>query len=618
MQHILHGKTLVLTGDPVNCVYTVTAGGESWHMTQRPFVLFADGAKMDFPAAETASCGPTGTGEGIFALYRMTHGDSELTIHTAATLDEMTDELSFALTVTGDAAGEVEHVSFPAPFDFGPACGDTAEATAANLPACYTVLPRMQGTLVPAGQPIADDGEKYASASGIVFERAAYMPMYGQVRRNSGYLAIIDTPYDARYELRGEAVAPLFRPSLGKMAYPRRMLYRFMAGCNYNDFAAGYRAYVKGRGQLVTLREKIARNPAVEKLLGCPVIHENIAIHISPESDYFRPEDPAHNDNFVAFDTRAAQIKELHRKGVKKAYTHFDGWGLHGYDNLHPDPMPPHAAAGGAAGMARLAQAVNGCGYIFGIHDQYRDFYYDSPAFDMEKAVTKANGSHPYCSVWYGGSHSFLCSSFAPGFVRRNYARFEEMGIDVRAAYLDVFSVVELDECFAPDHPATRKQCAENRRECLEVLTDRGIIPSSEEVLDCILPSQVLCHHAPFFTADLGAANSPAVGIPIPLLSLVYHDCVVIPWIGRKGSRGGWGIPADTSGYGWAKLCGGPNYLSITADEQEIAENTALCQMAEKLALVPMLRHEFVSADRRVQRTTFADGTVITVDFDEE
>ena len=130
----------------------------------------------------------------------------------------------------------------------------------------------------------------------------------------------------------------------------------------------------------------------------------------------------------------------LPKSNFVKGYTHFDGWGLHGYDNLHPSPFPPHEAAGGVEGMRRLSEAARDVGYIFGIHDQYRDFYYDGPDFSLDEAVTLADGSHPYCSVWYGGPHSFLCSARAVDYVRRNYDHFDRLGIKIEASYLDVFS----------------------------------------------------------------------------------------------------------------------------------------------------------------------------------
>lgn len=605
----IQGKHLALEGDFSACAHTVTDCGAVWRMSGQPYVLFNDGRKanLDNPAEEGTF--RTGITVGAFAVFRLP-GKQGITVRTTVEIERQTDDVYYTVMLTGDARGEIDCVSYPAPFDFGLQHGAPDGTGDNHLPHAYTVLPRMQGMLIPAGMKVDLWG-------GQVFERDSYMPFFGQVRGDAGYLAIYDTPFDVKYELRnddGEKVAPLWLPSLGVFTYQRKLLVRFMQHCSYNDFAASYRQYVKERGNLVTLREKIARNPQAERLIGCPVIHEQIAVHIPPESRYYQPGNAENNDNFVPFSERAGQIRALRARGLTKAYTHFDGWGSHGYDNLHPSPLPPHAAAGGYEGMRALNEAVRDSGYLFGIHDQYRDYYYDAPDFSFDDAAKRADGTLPFSDVWYGGSHTVLCSSVARDYVRRNYRMFRDNGVQVDAAYLDVFSVVQLDECFNDDHPVTRAQCAEHRRECLDQLTAQGIIPSSEEVLDCILPSQVLCHHAPFVTRTLGATDDEAVGIPIPLLNLVYHDCVVTPWIGKKGERGGWGIPRDLSAYAYAILNGNPVYIAIDADEATIADVQVACAIAEKLALVPMVWHEFVSQDRRVQRTTFADGTVIEVD----
>lgn len=600
----------VLTCDPVNFRYSFENGGRVWQITGRPFVRFSDGTVAEFPEPAETGRITNGTAHGYFSVCRNVGGRG-LDLRASVLVEYATGDVYFTLVVENESdsgAAKLSRVAYPSPVDFGVELGDTADCGEGNLPECYTVLPRMQGTLIPTGSELHFDGP--------VFEREAYMPFFGQVRRGGAYLMIFDTPYDARIVTDGDRTSAQFVPSLGKMRYPRRMLMRFMDG-DYNELALSYRAYVRERGRLVTLREKAIRNPRVNELIGSPVIHSGIATHISPDSNYYHRDDPSRNDEYTTFSERAEQMRQLHSRGLPKAYTHFDGWGRHGYDNLHPDPLPPHEQAGGAAGMRELADTVNGLGYIFGIHDQYRDYYYDAPSFSFDNAVMYENGEHPFCSIWYGGKHSFLCSALAPDYVRRNYAKFREYGIDVHAAYLDVFSVVQLDECFNPEHPATREDCAGYRRECLDILTDSGIIPSSEEVLDCILPSQVLCHHAPFFTDNLGSSSAHAVGIPVPLLSLVYHDCVVIPWIGRKNSRGGWGIPGDVSGYAYARLCGDPVYLGITADEAEIAEAMEVCETAGRLAFEPIVRHSFVTADRRVQSCEFASGETITVNFDE-
>ena len=84
----------------------------------------------------------------------------------------------------------------------------------------YTVLPRMQGAILPAGH-------KYKIDDGLMFERAAYIPTYGQIHDGCGYTAIIETPYDARYSVVGEEVQPYFITSLGLMRYPRTVSYKF-------------------------------------------------------------------------------------------------------------------------------------------------------------------------------------------------------------------------------------------------------------------------------------------------------------------------------------------------------------------------------------------------------
>ena len=40
-----------------------------------------------------------------------------------------------------------------------------------------------------------------------------------------------------------------------------------------------------------------------------------------------------------------------------------------------------------------------------------------------------------------------------------------------------------------------------------------------------------------------------------------------------------------------------------------------ISELQSHVAMEQMVSHEFVSADRTVQRTTFSDGTQVTVDF---
>jgi hypothetical protein len=599
MDYIISNDSITLNYNPEKLTCKIDSGKNAWEWCRKPSVVLHDESELFFYDAECSSeyC-KTGVAEGVRATYSG-FGNTDIAIHTFVWLNPSTGEINFEVRSDKDKHLEIKRLQFPAPFALGSDKG-------------YTVLPRMQGTLVPAGTTIS-------IADGRIQERDGYMSFFGQVREDAGYIAIYTTPYDAHYRLPGsDTVMPYFIESMGSMRYKRSMSYRFFdSGCDYVTIAKAYREYMKETGQFVSLAEKIQRNPNIAKLIGSPVIHTGIAVHISPESNYYNPDEPDKNDFYTSFDECAEKLRKLKNNGLETAYVHLDGWGNHGYDNLHPDPFPPHEAAGGTEGMKRLSETCRELGYEFGIHDQYRDYYYDAPSFSPDNAVLNPDGTRPYCSIWYGGPHSWLCASLAPEYVRRNYDEFERLGIKIEGAYLDVFSVVGLDECVSDDHPMTREECVSYRRRCFDILTYRGIIPSSEETIDSIVPAIALCHHAPYFTKNLGNSNSDPAGIHVPLFNLVYHDAMVIPWYGIPGERGGWGIPRDDSGFLHALLNGGTVYCPENADAETIRSLEIALDLHRQVALQEMVGHSLVDGNHRRQKSVFADGTCVEVDFDD-
>lgn len=559
---------------------------------------------------ESALC-ESGVSHGVRAVYRH-FGDMQVSLHTLLELTHA-GELRISFHLEDEPEDGIRAVAYPPAFSFGAPEGHG-----------YSVLPMMQGVVIPAQYDRSIYPERHGCSAdgdafvGLVYERAAYMPMFGQTVDGVGYTAIFDTPFDAQYLLWHAAggdtlIAPRFIASLGCMRYPRVMLYRFQTDCDYNLMAKTYRKYLKERGRLVTLDMKIVRNPAVERLIGAPIVHDGIAVHISPQSVRYHRDAPQLNDHFTSFETRARQLRELKQKGLENAYLHLDGWGRHGYDNLHPDVFPVHEAAGGAEGMRALADACRELGYVFGIHDQYRDYYYDAPSFDPANAVLLEDGSHPYCREWYGGEQTVLCARLAPDYVRRNYDEFERLGIRIEGSYLDVFSVVAFDECFSPDHPMSREDCFVKRSECMSILEERGIIPSSEETVDAMIPSLALCHHAPYFTE--GFQPGELFGIPIPLFNLVWHDCIVIPW-GAFGCTGGFGLPLGYDAYGLALINGGTVYCSIEETGEHLPMIQAALAMHRRVARTELVRHELVGGNPKHQKSYFADGTIAEVDFE--
>lgn len=586
---------VTLRADPASFQYEFSSGGVTRRFINTPLLYVKNGgpAVSFATAACTAESFKTGATAGVRARYTgFAFPESE-----NGRFDDLAVVHEFEILSDGWLRVSVRTENEPErglyaiqlqPIAFGEKAGKG-----------YTVLPRMQGQLLPAEDPNTFGGGEYCA---YIYERDGYMPLLGQVMntksefgKGEGYTCIIDTPYDSRYVFYhpqgGDTLlTPRFISSLGCIRYKRVLLYHLDTDCDFVTIAKNYRKYLDVRGRAITLREKIAKNPNNAYLIGTPIVHTGIATMISPDSEFYDKEHPEANNWNTTFDFRGEQLRKLKESGVERVYLHLDGWGRKGYDQLHPDVFPPCQEAGGAEGMARLAKTCEELGYVFGIHDQYRDYYYDADTFDIENAVQYGDGSRFYCSVWNGGKQTILCSALALDYVKRNYDEFVRLGIDVRGSYLDVFAIVELDECFHPAHRTSREDCARNRRDCFDFLTSRGIIPSSEEPMDCIVPSIALVHHAPYYTPDVFAMKPLEAGYPLPLFNLVMHDCIVIPWFSLQG---GFGIPADYDPEGLQYMNGGTVYWpEAGADEEETARLKASLAFHERIALGEMVDHE--------------------------
>jgi hypothetical protein len=477
-----------------------------------------------------------------------------------------------------------------------------------------TVIPFMQGMLLPKNW-----ARKVWLYDTMCYGRGLYMPWWGHQQGPASMLVLIETPDDAGCRFEHPAGGPTriglrWVHSLGRLQYPRRVRLCFFENGNYVSMAKRYRQYVQETGHFVSLREKIARSPLVAKLIGSPVIHTGILSHIQPESQYYSKDDPARNHQVTTFDERARQLRQLAEKNVPRAYVHLDGWGFRGYDNLHPDILPPCPEAGGWEGMQRLAETCDQLGYVFAIHDQYRDYYLDAKSYDGRHTILDHRGERPLHSIWYGGRQSILCSRLAPGHVRKNYLALLSHGIKVRGAYLDVFAVVPPDECYNPEHPASRRDCLDYRGLCMDFIRSQGGVVSSEEPADWAVPHIDLVHHGPY-ALDPDPGHGPAMGVPIPLFSLVYHDALLLPWSLGKGN---WGIPENDWGYLHALANAGLPYLSLHPGGEELQQVRTVCALHERVGLLEMTNHEFLDGSFRRWRTSFADGTTVTIDLDKD
>ncbi len=527
---------------------------------------------------------PTAPNFTIFITFYLS--DNKLTIDMASS----------------NIGSQLKEVKFPKPVQLNPS------------PDEKSILCVMQGMLLPANY----SGEFYGKEP--AHSRMLYMPWWGHIKGNSGLLAIFATSDDAGIEYQHPEggptkVQPIWYSSLGELGYLRTIEYYFFSEANHVSLAKKYRQWVKEYKPFVSLKEKIARCPILERIIGVPVIHVGALYHNEENSYYFNKELIENNHQLVPYDTIAEQLRELKKKGMESAYVHLDGWGFLGYDSGHPDVVPPGYEAGGLEGLQHLSQICKEMGYILALHDQYRDFYLNAVSFNPKLAILNQAGKREQHSVWCGGPQMILSPRFIPSYVQRNHEWLINNGIDIQGVYLDVFSVVPLEESYEPFATVTRSECGQYRKEAFQFLKSRGYITSSEEPTDYFVSVIDLVHHGPYWLKP-SLDNGESVGIPIPLFNLVYHDSLIIPW--SITEDGGWGIPKGDAGYLHCVLNAGMPYLNINANEEEIKKIKGFCELAEHCQFLELVNHEFLDETFRKQKTTYSDGTTVIVDFDKK
>lgn len=618
MQVTCNGLTMIFSPDTLSFTFISGNGTWNWSNTYTP-CFSVGGTTISFLDAGhiTHEYWNTGVGNGIISHFDGFSFDgmqSDFSFETITWIERSDCTLHFEFIPLSEKGLQITEVRWPGYMEFDK---DSKE--------WYTLLNIMQGLLIPNDWPVE---LAHIPFDGHMGTSGCYMPWFGQIKERQGYLAICEQPADAGFYALHPAtdsfthVGIRWYPSLGTISYRRTMLYHFFEDCDYNTLCKAYRTYTMERGTFRSLQGKNISAP-VDTLVGCAFVHAGIKTEVQPDSRFFDPKAPDKNNHVTAFETRIKEIRHYHDDlGISKLYLHLDGWAEPGYDNMHPDYYPACKKAGGWEGMKGLADTLHQYGYLFGIHDQYRDYYFAAPSFDLNFATKCADGTYPEHSNWAGGHQTYLCATQAPYYVKRNFSFLKEQNIKLDCAYLDVFTCNEADECSHPWHRMTREECYQYRGHCFSYLLSQGILPSSEEVSDWAIPSLVFSHYAPY-EFMMHPHGTLQYGIAVPLFNLVYHDALIIPWMMEKYE--------DEDYMLYALLNGGAPYLirngayqntdgafkdNLELSEEEMKQRChVVSSLHEKIAYCEMVSHEFIEQDPKRQKTVFSDGTTVLIDL---
>lgn len=597
MPLITFGRSITVSLDTDSFAFTVSKGKKVFKTLEfSPFIEFKNGDKVLLSDAKTKDSARYDRGRGEGALIRLSGFDGDtLDLSLYTWVEDSCARLHAELVLHTESNRVIKEIAWPAPlYSF-----DAKEG--------YSVLNLMNGKLVYD----SSDEECHPSLDRLLLGREAYIPFWGQIADGgSGYLAIVNTPWDARYQYdklpqKPMAIGIRWIPSLDKIAYKRAISYDFYeSGADYVKMCKDYRKYTTELGRFVSLREKIAKNPILERMIGGAVIHTPfVKKHVTPVSFYYNKEDPSKNDSHILFSDIADRLEALHSMGVEGAYVHIDGWGAMGYDNEHPDVLPPAKESGGYEGMSDMLARIRKIGFIPAIHDNYRDYYTAASTYNDDQAQVFADGTYSYEDIWYGGMQRKLCSELALGYLRRNYTDLRAHDCLPDGAYLDVFSVGLMDECANDMHRVTRRECIEYRCQCFHYLRSLGMISSSEEPLDEFVNALDLVHHSPDFVGKLK-------GVSIPLFELVYHDALLIPSYLGKGLYDS----QKSGGFLYCLLQGNIPYVDYNATEEHLALVSVARELHRDVALFELMSHKFISDN--IQESVFANGTTVRADFE--
>ncbi|MDO8542377.1 MAG: glycoside hydrolase [Opitutaceae bacterium] len=529
----------------------------------------------------------TATASGDRLELSLTHRPTGLEVRALLQLDGNQPEFTVTLSAEG---GLKSPLGFPEPFTGEP--GDSL------------VVPLNEGISYPVDDPTITPMRLIAyGGHGIC------MAFWGLTDGEKGQMAILETPDDVSIRmdrLDGRLViAPSWESQRGEFGYARRVRYVFLDRGGHVAMAKRYRASAQQLGLVKTLAEKRALNPNVERLLGAVNVWcwEKNAVEIVKELQ-------AAGIQRVLWSNRQGPegISAMNALGVLTSR----------YD-IYQDVMDP-------ANFSRLR----------GIHADWttsawpKDLMLDRAGNWIKGwGVTAKDGTMLNCGV--------LCDRQAVTYARDRIPP-ELATHPYLGRFIDTTTASPWRECYSPEHPMTRTDSKRWKMELLRyVSADNRMVTGCETGHDASVPYlhffEGMMSLGPYRVPDAGrrmqqiwdevpervAKFQLGHGYRLPLWELVFHDCVVSYWY--------WGDYNNKLPALWDKrdlfnvLYGAPPMFMFTRKYWEenrarfVASYQTTCPLAREVGAAEMTDHRFLTANREVQQTTFANGISIAVNF---
>jgi hypothetical protein len=497
-------------------------------------------------------------------------------------------EFSFEVAASGELKGAL---AYPHPF--------TSEAGE------YLVVPMNEGISYPVEDKTVETFRLVAyGGHGIC------MGFWGATDGGKGHLAIIESPDDASIRMSRVdgrlVISPEWDPQRGQFGYTRKLRYVFFDQGGHVAIAKRYRAYAKEIGLFKTLAEKRQANPNVDLLIG--------AVNVWC---WDRNSVPIVKDLQAAGIERILWSNQQSPENIR-ALNELPGVLSSRYD-IYQDAMNP-------ANFPRLR-------YI------HRDWTTNAWPNDINVSrsgqhlkgweVETKDGAMIPCGV--------ICDKRALDYARERIPA-ELVKSPYRCRFIDTTTAAPWYECYSTNHPMTRTESKQWKMKLLRYVSeDNRLVTGCETGHEASVPYlhyfEGMLSLGPYRVPDAGRdmariwTNAPERVVKyqlghafrLPLWELVYHDCVVAQWY--------WGDYNNKLPALWDKrdqfnaLYGTPPMFMFDRKSWEankarfVQSYTNTCPLARAVGYQEMTDHRFLTPDRAVQQTRFANGVTVTVNF---
>ncbi|MBQ8525806.1 MAG: hypothetical protein IJ460_03705 [Clostridia bacterium] len=468
------------------------------------------------------------------------------------------------------------------------------------------------------------------------------MPVFGVKSDEHCYLAYVSgMSYD--YELHISLKDGVFRiyPVFiidGEQPYEDIRVEYFMLGgtdADYSGMARRYRRCRLERGHVRPLKDRIAENPLLAYTADSPVIRVRCGWKPAPAKILHQTVENEPPMRIACdFDRVGDILDELKAQGVDKAEICLVGWNIKGHDGRWPQAFPVCEELGGEKKLRALITKAKEMGFRITCHTNATDQYEIADCFDINNSCHTKDGkpmTNP--EPWSGGEMYCLCPAIGAKQHGELMPKVAELGFE-GGHYVDVLGVVYPRRCYHKDHYVNYGQFVEYAKNICGTIREHFGTVSSEGAYDFVTPYLDYGLYISF-QADKSSLDE-IVDEQIPFWQLVYHGIVMSnPYTTTMNCT----FKEKENLLKLIEYGGRPSYYFYSAfmdnGNNWMGATDALCdtdeQLKESVAKIKYgldtcrsigVETEFMENHRKVAdnvyETTYSDGTVVTVDYNEK